>query len=160
MNVKDRLIMEDFKKQKESFIKLGNIVHDMLKNAVSSEGILVMGIEHRVKGEKSLEGKLYKNGDWYQKCDDLTALLGARVICYFSDDVDKVGKLVEKMFDIDWENSSDKRALIKEAPWKCSLRIRELSFPTMPQNGLLSLLLSAGKIGSFVILRRVPRQVP
>ena len=114
MNVKDRLIMEDYKKQKNSFSKLGDVVHDMLQKAVSSAGILVMGIEHRVKGEKSLEGKLYKSGDWYQKFDDLTDLLGARVICYFSDDVDKVGKLVEKMFDIDWENSSDKRALIKE----------------------------------------------
>ena len=114
MNVKDRLIMEDYKKQKDSFSRLGDVVHDMLQKAVNSSGILVMGIEHRVKGEKSLEGKLYKNGDWYQKFDDLTDLLGARVICYFSDDVDKVGKLVEKMFEIDWENSSDKRALIKE----------------------------------------------
>ena len=99
MNVKDRLIMEDYKKQKDSFSRLGDVVHDMLQKAVNSSGILVMGIEHRVKGEKSLEGKLYKNGDWYQKFDDLTDLLGARVICYFSDDVDKVGKLVEKMFD-------------------------------------------------------------
>lgn len=43
----------------------------------------------------------------------MTDILGARVICYFGDDVDKVGKLVEQSFVIDWENSSDKRALIK-----------------------------------------------
>ncbi len=113
MNIKDRMIMEDYRKSKDDFIRLGDIVHEMLREIASDAGILVMGIEHRVKGEKSLEGKLYKNGDWYQKFDDLTDILGARVICYFGDDVDKFGKLVESAFTIDWENSSDKRALLK-----------------------------------------------
>ena len=113
MNIKDRMIMEDFRKSKDDFIRLGDIVHEMLREIATDAGILVMGIEHRVKGEKSLEGKLYKNGDWYQKFDDLTDILGARVICYFGDDVDKFGKLVESAFTIDWENSSDKRALLK-----------------------------------------------
>lgn len=35
------------------------------------------------------------------------------MICFFADDVDKIGKLVEQAFIIDWENSSDKRALLK-----------------------------------------------
>lgn len=113
MNIKDRMIMENYKKQKDDFVKMGEVVHEILRKAVDESGILVTGIEHRVKGEKSLEGKLFKNGDWYQKFEDLTDILGARVICYFGDDVDKVGKLVEKNFVIDWENSSDKRALIK-----------------------------------------------
>lgn len=113
MNIKDRMIMEDYRKSKDDFIKLGDIVHEKLRNIASDAGILVMGVEHRVKGEKSLEGKLYKNGDWYQKFDELTDILGARVICYFGDDVDKFGKLVEDEFVIDREHSSDKRALLK-----------------------------------------------
>ena len=113
MNIKDRMIMDEYKKQKDSFVQMGEVVHQMLREIVDDAGIFVTGIEHRVKGEKSLEGKLYKNGDYYQKLEDLTDILGARVICYFGDDVDKVGKLVEQSFVIDWENSSDKRALIK-----------------------------------------------
>lgn len=113
MNIKDCMIMDEYKKQKDSFVQMGEVVHQMLREIVDEAGIFVTGIEHRVKGEKSLEGKLYKNGDYYQKLEDLTDILGARVICYFGDDVDKVGKLVEQSFVIDWENSSDKRALIK-----------------------------------------------
>lgn len=113
MNIKDKLIMDDYRKEKANFEKLGYVVHDMLCELADESGVLVMGIEHRVKGEKSLEGKLFKNGDWYQKFSDLTDILGARVICYFADDVDVIGKLVEERFVIDWENSSDKRALIK-----------------------------------------------
>ena len=113
MNIKDRMIMEDYRRYKDDFIRLGDIVHEKLREIADDAGILVMGIEHRVKSEKSLEGKLYKNGEWYQKFDDLTDILGERVICYFGDEVDKFGKLVEKEFVIDWENFSDKRALIK-----------------------------------------------
>ncbi len=112
MNVKDRMILNDFKKTRDIYVELGEIVHQKLKAIAEKSGTLVMGLEHRVKEEKSLEGKLYRSGDWYQKLDDLTDLVGARVILYFSDDVDKIGKLVEQEFDIDWELSSDKRALL------------------------------------------------
>lgn len=54
-----------------------------------------------------------RNGDWYSQFEDLMDILGARVICFFSDEIDKIGKKVEEAFVIDWENSSDKRALIK-----------------------------------------------
>lgn len=112
MNLINRMIVEDFRKNRDAFVKLGDIVHEMLRDIVKQTGMEVLGIEHRVKTENSLAGKLERNGDWYQCFDDLTDILGARVICYFSDEVDIIGKLVEKAFVIDWENSSDKRALI------------------------------------------------
>lgn len=112
MNVKDRIILENYRKEKENYLKLEQVVAGLLQDTVKKSNILVTGIEHRLKGEKSLEGKLYKNGEWYQKLEDLTDLLGARIICYFGDDVYKIGKQVEQLFEIDWENSSDKSALI------------------------------------------------
>ncbi|MDY6315377.1 MAG: (p)ppGpp synthetase [Clostridia bacterium] len=113
MNLKNRLILEDYRKQRDDFIRLGDVVHNMLTDIVDSMGITVLGIEHRVKTEKSLAGKLERSGDWYSSFEDLTDILGARVICFFSDEIDKIGKKVEEAFVIDWENSSDKRALIK-----------------------------------------------
>ena len=113
MNLKNRLILEDYRKQRDDFVKLGDVVHDMLKDIVDELKITVLGIEHRVKAEKSLAGKLERNGDWYSTLEDLTDILGARVICFFADEIDKIGKKVEETFVIDWENSSDKRALIK-----------------------------------------------
>jgi len=49
----------------------------------------------------------------YSTLLDITDLLGARVICFFADEVDAVGKLIEDTFVIDREHSTDKRALIK-----------------------------------------------
>ena len=83
MNLKDRLILEDYRKQRDDFVKLGDVVHNMLKDIVDSTGIKVLGIEHRVKTEKSLASKLERNGDWYSQFEDLMDILGARVICFF-----------------------------------------------------------------------------
>lgn len=113
MNLKNRIILEDYRKQRDDFIKLGDVVHNMLNDIVKEAGITVLGIEHRVKTERSLAGKLERSGDWYSTFEDLTDILGARVICFFSDEIDQIGKKVEQAFVIDWENSSDKRALIR-----------------------------------------------
>ena len=89
------------------------MVYGILCSLVKESGIQTLSIEHRVKSESSLAAKLVRSGDWYQKFEDLTDILGARVICFFNDEVDKLGKMVEEKFTVDRENSSDKRAIIK-----------------------------------------------
>ena len=114
MNLKCRLILEDYRKQRDAFITLGDTVHTMLSDIVNDLGLSVLAVEHRVKAEKSLAGKLERKGDSYNTLEDITDILGCRVVCFLSDEIDKIGQRVEESFVIDWENSSDKRALIKE----------------------------------------------
>ena len=114
MNLKCRLILEDYRKQRENFVKLGETVHEMLSDIVKELGLTVLTVEHRVKAEKSLAGKLERSGDYYNVFEDLTDILGCRIVCFLSDEIDEIGKKVEEKFVIDWEHSSDKRALIKE----------------------------------------------
>ena len=114
MNLKCRLILEDYRKQRDDFIALGDTVHTMLSDIVKELGLTVLAVEHRVKEEKSLAGKLERKGDGYNTIEDITDILGCRVVCFLSDEIDKIGKKVEENFVIDWENSSDKRALLKE----------------------------------------------
>ena len=114
MNLKCKLILEDYRKQKDSFIKLGDVVHDILSNIAKSLGLTVLAVEHRIKEEKSLAGKLERKGDLYNSFEDITDILGCRVICFLSDEVEKIGKKVEESFVVDWENSSNKKDLLKE----------------------------------------------
>ena len=114
MNLKSRLILEDYRKQRDNFIKLGDTVHEILSDIVNDMGLTVLAIEHRVKTEKSLAGKLERSGDYYNVFDDLTDILGCRVICFLSDEIDKIGKRVEESFVVEWDLSSDKRTLIQE----------------------------------------------
>ena len=114
MNLKCRLILEEYRKQRDNFIKLGDTVHTMLSDIVKDLGVTVLDVEHRVKEEKSLAGKLERKGDGYNTLEDITDILGLRVVCFLSDEIDKIGQKIEENFVVDWENSSDKRALIKE----------------------------------------------
>ena len=114
MNLKYRLILEDYRKQREYFAQLGDVVHQMLSDITDELGLSVLAIDHRVKAEKSLAGKLERKGDSYTSLADITDILGCRIVCFLSDEIDKIGKKIEECFDVDWENSSDKRALIKE----------------------------------------------
>lgn len=112
MNLKDKLIIEDYRKNKADFERLGEIVHAKLREICTSAGITPMTVGHRVKSEDSLLGKLYRSGDWYKTFDDLMDILGGRIVLYFADEVDVIGKKVEEAFDIDWEYSVDKGTLL------------------------------------------------
>lgn len=114
MNLKCKMILEDYRKQRDDFVKLGDVVQILLSGIVKDLGLSVLAIGHRVKEERSLAGKLEKKGDRYNTLEDITDILGARVVCFMADEIDLIGKKVEETFVIDWENSSDKRALIKE----------------------------------------------
>lgn len=113
MDLKCKMIMEEYKSQRPDFVQLGDVVHALLKAELKNAGIEPLAIEHRVKEEKSLAGKLELKGEKYSTLADITDILGARIICFFSDEIDAIAKMVESNFDIDWENSVDKRAIIK-----------------------------------------------
>ena len=89
--------------------QMAEAIPEKLKEFFSEAGIIVAAVEHRVKTESSLAGKLQLKGDKYKSIYDVTDVVGIRVITFYNDDVDKVASVLERMFEIDWENSIDKR---------------------------------------------------
>lgn len=112
MNLVNRRILEEYRKTEKDFKLLDQIVGEKLQAIVNESSIRTFAIQHRIKSEESLAGKLVRKEGWYNQLSDLRDILGARVICYFSDDVDRVGKLIEQVFEVDEEASTDKRELI------------------------------------------------
>ena len=51
INMKDNLILEQYRENKDIFEQLGNIVQGILEKLVKDAGIRVMTVEHRVKKE-------------------------------------------------------------------------------------------------------------
>lgn len=104
-------LMEQYRKLLPTLEKLSTDVYEMLTHALSEQGIYVTAIEHRVKSEKSLAGKLELKGAKYKTVDDITDLVGLRIITFYTDEVDKVAAIVKRLFDVDWQESVDKRKL-------------------------------------------------
>ena len=89
--------------------ELDRVIPEKLKDFFAEAGIIVAAVEHRIKEEGSLAGKLKLKGGKYRDIFDITDLVGIRVITFYIDDVDKVASVLERLFEIDWENSIDKR---------------------------------------------------
>ena len=89
--------------------RMEKVISERLKEIFDDAGIIVAALEHRVKTEASLAGKIKLKGGKYKEIFDITDLVGIRVITFYIDDVDKVASIVERIFDVDWENSIDKR---------------------------------------------------
>jgi len=68
-------------------------------------------IESRVKDPIKLDEKIIRKNEKYESLDDITDIVGIRVITYFEDEVDKVAAIISGEFKIDKENSIDKRTL-------------------------------------------------
>ena len=104
-----QMIMEEYEEQRPMFEKLKDVVLDIIRRTLKEGGVYVTGVEGRVKAEASLAEKLERKGYKYHSLQDLTDILGVRVITIYSDDVDKVSALMEKVFEVDWNESVDKR---------------------------------------------------
>lgn len=105
------VLLLQYRKLHPTLVSLADKAYNLLLQALKEQGIYVTAIEHRVKTEKSLAGKLELKGAKYKSIDDITDLVGLRVITFYTDDVDKVAVIAKRIFDIDWQNSVDKRKL-------------------------------------------------
>ncbi len=125
-------ILQEFKDKKTEFEQVAAEVKNLLEQVLSGSGKIssklegrlkakelegaglhLASIEYRVKTEYSLAEKLERKGNKYGSLADITDIIGLRVITFYTDDVDKVASAIEKLFEIDWDNSVDKRKLLQ-----------------------------------------------
>lgn len=107
------MILDEYRKKQPVFEKLRSIVTERLQQSLDENNIIVAGVDSRIKTEESLTGKLELKGYKYHSLDDITDILGLRVITFFSDDVDVIAAIAEKLFEIDWDNTVDKRKMLE-----------------------------------------------
>jgi len=106
------MLMQQYRELLPTLQPLAKKAYDMLRHALREQGIYVTALEFRVKTEKSLAGKIELKGAKYKTIEDVTDLVGLRVITFYTDEVDKVAAIVKRVFDVDWLESVDKRKLL------------------------------------------------
>ncbi|MEV7097565.1 hypothetical protein AB0M80_32410 [Amycolatopsis sp. NPDC051045] len=91
---------------------LGALVKNLINALLAANGMSVHSVVHRVKEKSSALEKVQKKSERYTDFASLTDLLGLRIITFFEDEVDSVSALIEKEFQVDRDNSVDKRQII------------------------------------------------
>lgn len=103
--------MEQYHERLAIYQRLAQVAEETLRQALKEQRVTVTVLEHRVKTQASLAGKLELKGAKYSTLDDVTDIVGMRVVTFYSDDVDKVAAIVNETFLVDRSNSVDKRKL-------------------------------------------------
>lgn len=111
MDLHSEFIFEEYREARPLFEKMQSEVNRVLREALERNGLIVTAVETRIKTEESLAGKLALKGSKYATLSDITDILGARIITFYTDDVDRIAAMAEQLFEIDWANSVDKRKL-------------------------------------------------
>lgn len=104
-------LMQQYRDMLPELERVSEEAYNCLRFALRQQGIYITAFERRIKTEKSLAGKLELKGAKYKSIEDITDLVGLRVITFYTDDVDKVAAIAKRTFEIDWKESVDKRKL-------------------------------------------------
>ncbi len=133
-------LLQQFRESLPLLQRIQQIAYLTLSQTLEEQGLYVTNIEYRIKDEQSLAGKLERKGSKYASISDITDLFGMRVITFYGDDVDKVAAIVKRLFDVDWQNSVDKRKVhqltsfgYNSLHYICRLPKSLVSDPQMPE---------------------------
>ncbi|MBR6878217.1 MAG: hypothetical protein IKM95_02385 [Bacteroidales bacterium] len=140
LDIRCEMILDEYRERLPLSLKLRDFVMEKLRACLDENHICVAGLESRIKSEESLTKKLELKGYKYHCLDDITDIVGCRIITFYSNEVDVISALVEKLFDIDWENSVDKRKTLEidrfgymSLHYICRIPESMYSDPTMPE---------------------------
>ncbi len=104
-------LMEQYRERLPLYQRLAVLTDEAVRKALKEQHVTVTVMEYRVKAENSLAGKLELKGAKYRSIDDVTDIVGMRIVTFYSADVDKVAAIVNELFVVDWNHSVDKRKL-------------------------------------------------
>lgn len=113
LDMHSEMLLNEYREKLPIYEKMKTVILGLLRTYLDEKHIIVSGLEARVKSEQSLTGKLELKGYKYHVLEDITDVVGARIITFYSDEVDIISGLAEKLFDIDWDNSVDKRKMLE-----------------------------------------------
>lgn len=104
-------ILQEYDSSKNVLDNLDKILLTLVSSLLEQKNIRVHQVQTRVKDRDSLENKIIRKNEKYKSLSDITDVVGVRIITYFDDEVDQIADLIKEEFNIDKNNSVDKRKI-------------------------------------------------
>lgn len=106
-------IFVDYKERLDLYQSFSDKVQRLLEHLIREKGISPHSITSRIKDERSLRDKLKRKNFKYENVDQVTDLIGIRIITYFQCEVETIAAILEEEFDVDKENTINKKDVIE-----------------------------------------------
>lgn len=109
MEDQKNLILDNYDSKYQLYDSLRESTQLLIQRLLKLQNLSTHQINSRLKQKKSLEEKIIRENYKYSSLDEITDIVGLRIITYFEDEIDVIANLIEKEFEIDRINSTDKR---------------------------------------------------
>lgn len=103
------LILSEYEKNLSLYNEMNIVLINLVEKIIIQNEIKVHSIDGRVKDKESLDKKIEIKSNKYQNISEITDIVGIRIVTYYSDDVDRIAEMIKQEFNIDYDNSIDKR---------------------------------------------------
>lgn len=104
-------ILKEYDNSRILLENLDRTLLNLINSLLEQKKIRVHQVQTRVKDRDSLENKIIRKSEKYKVLNDITDIVGVRIITYFDDEVDQIATMIEEEFFIDQDNSVDKRKI-------------------------------------------------
>ena len=101
-------LISNFETQRDTYSSFSETLGALISRLLAADGIELHSVGHRCKTVNSFRGKIEKKNN-YESLEEVTDLAGVRLITHYEDDVDRVARVIESEFEVDRDNSIDKR---------------------------------------------------
>lgn len=106
---KKQSILEQYDNKKRVYQSFLHEIEHQITSILQASQITYNAITSRLKTRESLNDKIERKQNKYLALDEITDVVGVRIITYYSTDVDKIADIIEREYDVDHNNSIDKR---------------------------------------------------
>ncbi|MFJ8365871.1 GTP pyrophosphokinase family protein [Bacillus cereus] len=106
--MKFKISEKDFEKHCEKYSDLGKNLQHALTLLLKEADITCLDVDYRIKDYDSFLDKIDRKG-YQNPLEENEDFCGMRIICYFPSDIEKIGEVINKEFDVHhYEDKSDK----------------------------------------------------
>src|ERR1017187_5407408 len=91
-------VLAEFDCRKEQLVKLSDATVSLIETILKEERIAVQSVQARVKERNKLRSKYRKPDKDYKCLDDISDLVGFRIITYYSDKIDQIAEVIGREF--------------------------------------------------------------
>jgi len=91
-------ILADFDRRRQSLDDLSQATEQLIRTILEEKRIPIQSVQARVKRKDKLKSKYCKPDKDYKSLDDISDLVGFRIITYYSDKIDQIAEIVTREF--------------------------------------------------------------
>lgn len=102
-------LLKQYDDREQAYRSFVTEIEHQIKSILQASQITCNAISSRLKTRESVTEKIERKQDKYTDLSEITDIAGVRIITYYSSDVDRIAEIIESEFDVDQENSIDKR---------------------------------------------------